>query len=516
LDIFLPLILTFTTLNIYPVAFGRIMEEILSRGKDYEQLVLRHDAAYNDVVAAIAIVKEFIIKHKLIVYGGTAIDYALRLHGDSIYNDKSLATPDLDFYSPTHAEHAYELADILYKAGFGAARAIVATYQRTMRVDVVDNHFVADISYIPAEIFEQLPYLEYENMRIIHPDFQRIDVHSALSIPYGNPPTEDIFSRWKKDIERFNKLAKYYPIDAQGGGKQSAQIPLKKVILGAEYKKYVFTGIAAYSAIYTHYVKLMSDLGAKIDQSVPPAEFIVEEIKTGGRNNKTTNSAIMNGIGINITFTTYGELEIVHMDLVKVANELHVGQAEYYEPYISVLSEMLTGTIKLSSGEMLPLRVMSIHNKLISCNSIEYRVGFNQNDSIKIRITNVQYLLKYFLSMYFKNKLSPTSIIYLKYYNGLMTMIETLELALLAAEKPHLAAESPLFPSLEVYGSDNKSLSYEVNMLRIKADIENGPKPIIPMNYYPERARGHPTFDYSTSPIFAESGKQIKKSDDSH
>jgi hypothetical protein len=488
------------------------MDEILARGKDYEQLVLRHDAAYDAVVAAIALVKEFIISNKLIIYGGTAIDYALRLHGDSIYNDKSLTTPDLDFYSPDHAKHAYMLTDILYAAGFGEARAIVATYQRTMRVDVVDNHFVADISYVPPDIFAQMPYLEYEGMRIIHPDFQRIDVHSSLSIPYGNPPLEDIFSRWKKDIERFNKLAEYYPIVASTATEEHAHIPLKKITLGPEYKKYVFSGIAAYSAIYTYYVRMMGDLGAKVDQTIPPAEFSVTEVKTGSnkRSNSSNNDSNTNGININITFSTYGELEIAHMDLEKIATELNISQTEYYEPYLGLLPEILTGTTKAYNDEIIPVRVLSTHNKLISCNSLKYQVGFGPNDIIKIRITNAQYLLKYFLSMYFRNKLSPTSIIYVKYYAGLMKMIETLELALLAAGKADLAAENPLFPSLEVYGSDNKSLSYEVNMMRLMADIKGGPKPIIPVNYYPIRTKVHPVFDYNSSLIFAESGKKIK------
>ena len=470
------------------------MDDIFSRGKHYEQLVLGHETVYNDIVAAIAIVKEFITANKLIVYGGSAIDYALRLHGDSIYNDSSLTVPDLDFYSPTHAEHSYALADILFDAGYTSARAIVATYQRTMRVDAIDNHFIADISYVPPEIFEQLPYLVYENMRIIHPDFQRIDIHSALSVPYGNPPTEDIFSRWKKDIERFNKLDIHYPIVVP---KLNNTLQMQKITIPLELKRYVFTGMAAYSVIYGQYVRDMGELNAITDQTIPPAEFIV-----GAES---------------ITISVIDSLELAHTHLDKIATELTISGIELYETYINLLPEMLFGSL----GDI-PLRVISTKNKLIASNRVQFTHD-GDNSTVRIRITNIHFVLKYFLSMYFRNrKRSPTAAIYLKYYCGLIKMISTYEIALSASSQNASSTQStdnasqrahnhPLFPSLDVYGNDNNSLSYEVNMMWTKMAIERGPRPQIPTNYYPAKTRVHPTFDPSTSPIFAESGKQIVK-----
>src|SRR5688500_11632394 len=102
------------------------MDKILENSKSFEYLRDRHDPAYNDLVRAIEIVKKFITDHELIIYGGSAIDYALRLKGDKIYDDKTLAVPDLDFYSPTNVEHSYQLADILYAKGFKNVRVIRA------------------------------------------------------------------------------------------------------------------------------------------------------------------------------------------------------------------------------------------------------------------------------------------------------------------------------------------------------------------------------------------------------
>ena len=70
----------------------------------------------NMIKRALEIVKEYIISHKLIVYGGQSIDYALRLKGSQIYNDSQI--PDLDFLSTRSVDDGYDLTDILIKKGF--------------------------------------------------------------------------------------------------------------------------------------------------------------------------------------------------------------------------------------------------------------------------------------------------------------------------------------------------------------------------------------------------------------
>ena len=284
---------------------------IKAQKADFECLVTRHDPTYTDQVASIEIVKEFIIKHKLIVYGGSAIDYALRLHGDKIYPDDMLAVPDLDFYSPDNVQHAYQLADQLHDNGFLEARAINATHMMTMRVDVRDNHWIADISYVPPAIFAKLPFIEYNGIRCIHPHFQRLDVHSALSFPYDSAPREVIFHRWAKDIKRFNILNKYYPLPAVG---QTA--PLKSLSVSA--KKYVLTGFAAYGAIlrfYNEHLEGQTDKAAdKITEKTKlfPAKFTCEIQTFKGETNHIFH------------LDTLSAVELVHMDIDKCAEELEL------------------------------------------------------------------------------------------------------------------------------------------------------------------------------------------------
>jgi hypothetical protein len=76
------------------------------------------------------------------------------------------------------------------------------------------------------------------------------------------------------------------------------------------------------------------------------------------------------------------------------------------------------------------------------------------------------------------------------------------------------ASQSPLFPTINTYGSDNINLSRQIALSRLYHDLDNTPLPITPINYYPDRvlSRGgsHPTFNYEDSPYFRELGREIK------
>ena len=224
------------------------MDLVTAEEGEFENIALMHDPTYVGIEQLIEALIEFIRKHKLIIYGGLAIDYALRLHGDKIYPD-ALLQVDYDFLSPNHIEHSYDLADMFYamvRESHGenkasGVRAINATYVKTMHVDIRDNHFLADVTYCPAGIFNVLPTLTYNGIRIIHPDMQRVDIHSSLAFPYDSPPTEVIFARWKKDIKRFHLLAKYYPLHCELPAEA-----LPSITVPTDINKYVLTGFCVW------------------------------------------------------------------------------------------------------------------------------------------------------------------------------------------------------------------------------------------------------------------------------
>jgi hypothetical protein len=186
--------------------------------KDFcEKLMFDHDFQKDTILQALEIVKNFVIVKERILVGGMAIDFALRTKGTFLYSNDKL--PDYDFVTPEFHKDAYDLANIL-SAKFDRVNAINALHASTMRVSV-NFVVVADITYIPKDLYDKLPTVKYEGSRIIHPHYQMIDQHRALSLPYENPPRETIIGkRWTQDIERYELLNKYYPIKDENSSQE--------------------------------------------------------------------------------------------------------------------------------------------------------------------------------------------------------------------------------------------------------------------------------------------------------
>jgi hypothetical protein len=178
--------------------------------KEHENLVIKHDKFTEDTMISLGLVKKYIVKNKLIIVGGMAIDLALKLKGDKLYDDDVL--PDYDFYSPNHHVDAYKIAEHLKRAGLTNISVVNANHPSTMRVRV-NYVVVADVTYMPQKIFNKLPTLLYRDMIIIHPHYQLIDQHRAMSLPFENPPWEVITHRWEKDATRYDILYNYYPLE---------------------------------------------------------------------------------------------------------------------------------------------------------------------------------------------------------------------------------------------------------------------------------------------------------------
>lgn len=194
--------------------------------RDAETILFEHNAEKENIQAALDVAKMFIMRKKRILTGGMAIDLALRLKGTQLYASNKL--PDYDCYSPEHCKDAYELADELVEKGFKSVTAIRAFHISTMKVRV-NFQDVADISYVPQTLFDIIPTLNTEGFVVVHPHFQVIDQHRALSLPYEKPPLETVFGRWKKDIQRHSLLLKYYPIEMSATN--SADVSTTKVVI---------------------------------------------------------------------------------------------------------------------------------------------------------------------------------------------------------------------------------------------------------------------------------------------
>lgn len=452
------------------------MKKVEEKDKIYESLSSKYDPQYKPALDAVSIIKKFIADRGLIIYGGTAVDYALRLHGSNIYPDEMLDIPDLDFYSPDSVKDAYDLATILFKAGYTAARAIPALYVITMRVDIADNHFLADISYVPPEIFKTLPVREYEGMKIIDPIFQKIDFHYCLSHPYDNPPREVIFEKWKKYIFRFNLLHQYYPTPefTKANIASLSPIGVKVPEVG------LLTSFAAYAVIRKALESIVN-----VPSSILPCKI-----------------KIVNNV---LTVDTIDDtLVLMHFDLDKAITTLNLNQVEEYRPYINIIPKYIKGISEGESslGDYVNVVVLSSANKYTSVARVEV-------DGVLLSICGIQYLMLQFLSFAHTAKSKKIASTYYAYYESIMEMIKLAEAHYSTSKDDAMA--SPFFPTTKVYGSENISPAYEISFKRIQADlgevkIESIPTP---KGYHPSRGAPYEPFDYSTSIYFGKDGGPV-------
>lgn len=186
---------------------------------------------------ALKFVQQYIIKTNAILVGGMALDSALQLKGSKIYDPK-VTIPDYDFMHYDSVNISYDLVKILQKmfpdSNVDVVRAVHTT---TMRVRV-NWVVVADMTYLPKEIFDKINTLEFRGMRIIHPGYTMMDQLDALSRPYINPPREVINHRWEKDWKRMKLISKYYGVSGKDN-KTETYSNDHPYIFCKDYKKFI-------------------------------------------------------------------------------------------------------------------------------------------------------------------------------------------------------------------------------------------------------------------------------------
>lgn len=165
----------------------------------------RRAAADPLVKTALGIVEDFLTHHKVICYGGTAINNLLPKE-DQFYNPE-VDVPDYDFFSQTPQEHAMILANKLFAAGIKEVEVKPGIHLGTFKV-FADYEGVADITQLDEDIFLKLwdANIVKNGIHYATPDFLRMSMYLELSRPRGD------VSRWKKVYTRLQLLNKHYPI----------------------------------------------------------------------------------------------------------------------------------------------------------------------------------------------------------------------------------------------------------------------------------------------------------------
>jgi len=473
-----------------------------ARAKDYEIVAQQRDADGPMVDCALEIVRNFIVTRGLILFGGLAIDYALRCKGERIYPDDQ--RPDFDFFSTQSVDDAYDLADLLQKAGFENVNAIRGIHVQTMKVRT-NYIWVADIGYAPPEVFNKIPTFEYRGMRVAHPDYQRMDMHLAFCFPFNGQPREDVFHRWRKDLKRFNLFEEHYPITADGTADGKAEftqamgrLSLPVIGQGANLRV-ALHGFAAYSVIRAALDELAVLLGR------PPPEVAAPRLTLTFPDDYTI--AVESPVGDTVTIISPWPAEAV-ADV----------DAEQFCPYMDVYP-----MTRRAGG----VTVLSTKGRRLAATLVRAQPGGRQ-----AFVVTPQYLLLWLLFEAQRADDGPRRV-YRTFYAHTLEVLRAAEaiyadvFAAASDLKERTAvmdnfAASPFAPTLSTIGDLNLDPAYIIKMARNAQKLRDTPPAVLnldanivalleglPADYYPATSKQRPKFTYDANPMFCRAGQKI-------
>ena len=232
----------------------------------------------DDVQKMIAIVETFLRDTKCICYGGTAINNILPTE-DQFY-DRRTEIPDYDFYSPTPLDHAKELADIFFNAGYADVEAKAGVHAGTFKVFV---NFIpmADITELHPVLFENISKdaIERDGLLYSPANFLRMNMFIELSRPDGD------VSRWEKVLKRLTLLNKHYPLVAEDCDTVTFQRTMEtrkteaQKIYEITRNSFIEQGCVFFGGYASSmYARYMNTAQKRVIQSIPDFDVLSEDV----------------------------------------------------------------------------------------------------------------------------------------------------------------------------------------------------------------------------------------------
>ena len=149
------------------------------------------------------IINEYISTHKLICYGGMAINNIIPNNTERFYDEIDI--PDYDCFTTDAINDAKKLSQLISN-NYENVEVKSAMFKGTYKIFV---------NFIPIVDFTQIEYNLYQTIKAsslkikdIHydsPNYLRMNIHLELSRPLGD------VSRWNKIYQRLDLLNKYHP-----------------------------------------------------------------------------------------------------------------------------------------------------------------------------------------------------------------------------------------------------------------------------------------------------------------
>lgn len=277
------------------------MEEIEEAANIAQEIIQKSTAGNSDIKKMMGIVYKFMQTHRVLGYGGTALNNLLPKNKQ--FYDFSKEVPDYDFYSETPQEHSKTIADRLAAEGLDNIQVKPGVHLGTFKV-FADYIPVADVSTLSKPIFTKLwnDSVIKDGVRYVPPNFLRMSVYLELSRPMGN------VERWTKVYKRIRLLNEEYPVVCPTSdesvneeyGTPEVREKLEDLLLKNEV---VLLGFNA------------STIQSGKDEWKLPLDLLVEP-KNFERINKEVISIFGRGEAKKREFAEYGELLPAHADIV--------------------------------------------------------------------------------------------------------------------------------------------------------------------------------------------------------
>jgi len=164
-------------------------------------------------------IEQFIIKHKLICYGGTAINAYLPSE-KQFYNESDI--PDYDCFSINPIKDIVKLANILSK-NIENIEVKSAMFHGTYKL-FVNFIPIVDFTHLEKDVFYNISKKSTKINNILYAptNYLRISLYQELSRPLGD------VSRWEKIYKRLELLNETHPLYIQNCSIKEKDIPESK------------------------------------------------------------------------------------------------------------------------------------------------------------------------------------------------------------------------------------------------------------------------------------------------
>ena len=187
------------------ISFEDCQLNILRDAMDKAEKNLSKKVAQSPIVKNIfKIIEKFIKSHKMMIYGGTAINNILP--AKLRFYNTDVDVPDYDVFSDNPIENVKEICDIFYEKGYKNVEAKSGSHIGTYKVFV--NYLpVLDVTHMDALLLDTLlqESIVKDGLHYSPVNLLRFSMYAELSRPQSEP------DRWEKVYKRLVILNKAYP-----------------------------------------------------------------------------------------------------------------------------------------------------------------------------------------------------------------------------------------------------------------------------------------------------------------